>query len=299
MTDHTYDDRRRLGRTYPRPDRENARHGFEDAEGLRALLNRLHDAGSGAWQDDPEVAALMRHAATKYAALARKHGLDPWEAATAAFHAMRKPNARAADDPWAIVTTAVRVTCIAEERGTGLLCSVDRARRPEYSVFHDAERFSDRENPLPEYHSAFHIDPFGDDDPAAPSTPPDGQTGVGAAVEDAIALLCLHGWDPQTARSVTECVCARLAVSSSRAGAFESLRRDKHARALLDLPLASWTGVLRVLLGNPDPHLAHTRAGRGVLLRLLVDEPLHALDGDETLTAAVALAAPRKGTGPR
>ena len=31
----------------------------------------------------------MRHAAQKYAALARKHGLDPWEAATAAFEAMR------------------------------------------------------------------------------------------------------------------------------------------------------------------------------------------------------------------
>lgn len=278
---------------------EDTGRGFEDAEGLRALLNRLHEAGRGAWQDDPEVTLLMRHAATKYAALARKHGLDPWEAATAAYHAMRKPNARAADDPWAIVTTAVRVTCIAEERGAGLLCSVDRARRPEYSVFHDAERFSDRDKPLSEYHPAFHIDPFNNDPDESDNAAPGGETGVGSAVEDAITLLCLHGWDPHTARSVTECVCARLAVSSSRAGAFESLRRDKHARALLDLPLASWTGILRVLLGNPDPHLAHTAAGRGVLLRLLVDEPLHALDADEPLTAAVERAAPRQGGSPR
>ena len=276
--------------------------GFEDAEGLRALLNRLHDAGRGAWQDDPEVTALMRHAATKYAALARKHGLDPWEAATAAYHAMRKPNARVAEDPWAVVTTAVRVTCIAEERGTGLLCSVDRARRAEYSVFHDAERFSDRENSLSEYHSAFHIDPFthlDDDAQDSPADGPDGKSAVGSAIEDAIALLCLHGWDPHTARAVTECVCARLALSSSRAGAFESLRRDRHARALLDVPIHSWTGILRVLLGNPDPHLAHTSAGRGVLLRLLVDEPLHALDADEHLTAAIERAAPRPGGSTR
>ena len=280
--------------------RRNRRHvtgcGFEDGEGLRTLLNRLQEAGAGAWQDDPEVAALMRHAATKYAALARKHGLDPWEAATAAYHAMRKLDPDTADDPWAIVTTAVRVTCIAEERGTGLLCSTDRARRAEYSVFHDAERFSDRENPLTDYHEAFRVDPFADEDPDGAdlgTSEPDGQTGVGSAVEDAIGLLCLHGWDPQTARAVTECVCARLALSSSRAGAFESLRRDKHARALLDLSLASWTGILRVLLGNPDPHLARTNAGRGVLLRLLVDEPLRALDADRALTAAIRRAAPR------
>src|SRR5690606_8991306 len=61
---------------------------FEDSEALRALLNRLHEAGKGAWRHDPEAALLMRHAADKYAALAKKHGLDPWEAASAAFEAM-------------------------------------------------------------------------------------------------------------------------------------------------------------------------------------------------------------------
>src|SRR5690606_6233874 len=67
----------------------DGRNRFEDSEALRALLNRLHAAGRGAWQRDPEAAALMKHAASKYAALARKHGLDPWEAASAAFEAMR------------------------------------------------------------------------------------------------------------------------------------------------------------------------------------------------------------------
>lgn len=287
--------------------------GFEDSEGLRALLHRLADAGEGAWQRDPEVTALMRHAADKYAALARKHGLDPWEAATAAFHAMRKPNARTADDPWAVITHAVRITCIAEERGNGLLCSTDRARRAEYSVFHDPERFSDRENPLTDYHPAFHThtafdtdDEDGDDLGAAGNgggrgggagtTAGDGDGGVGSAVEDAIGLLCLLGWDPSLARASVETVCARLSRSSSRAGAFEALRRDKYARALLDLPASSWTGLLRVLLGHPDH--AHTSAGRGVLLRLLVGEPLRALLLDGDLVVAVTLAAPPR-TGQR
>ena len=47
------------------------REKFEDPEGLRALLDRLHAAGRGSWRADPEAAALMRHAAEKYAALAR------------------------------------------------------------------------------------------------------------------------------------------------------------------------------------------------------------------------------------
>lgn len=72
-----------------RLDARERRESFEDPEGLRALLHRLHDAGRGSWRDDPEAAALMRHAAEKYAALARRHGLDPWEAAAAAFDAMR------------------------------------------------------------------------------------------------------------------------------------------------------------------------------------------------------------------
>ncbi len=73
--------------------------GFEHPEGLRALLIRLHGQGPWAWQHDPEVAELMRHAADRYAALARRHGLDPWEAAAAAFDAMRTGAVRRADDP--------------------------------------------------------------------------------------------------------------------------------------------------------------------------------------------------------
>jgi hypothetical protein len=268
---------------------------FEDSEALRALLTRLHHAGRGAWRHDPEAAALMEHAASKYAALARKHGLDPWEAASAAFEAMRGAATRRAEDPWAVVTRAVQVTCIGEERGNGLLCSVHQARRPKYSAFHDAERFSDRENPLPDYHEAFRFDPFADDEPDEDAVA-ERAVNVTAAVEDTIAFLSWVGWEPSTARAAVEYITTRLAESVSRASAFEVLRRDRQARALLDVSGASWTAVLRAVLGVPDPALAHTNAGRGMLVRLLIGQPLRALLTDDDLVIAAGLAAPRTGS---
>ena len=262
---------------------------FEHPESLRRLLIRLDQAGPGAWRSDPAATELMRHAATKYAALARKHGLDPWEAATAAFEAMRTPSVRRADDPWAVITRAVQITCIAEGRAHGLLCSVHQARRPRYSQFHDAERFSDRENQLTEYHPAFHAttSPFDDDD-----TLPDDSDGVIAAVSDTILLLSLLGWESSAAQAAVEYVCSRLAESSSRAGAYESLRRDRHAQALLDLPSETWFRTLRILLGTPDAHLAGTNAGRGLLLRLLIGEPLSYLLHDNELVTKIIHSAP-------
>src|SRR5699024_1235855 len=74
---------------------------FTTSEGLRALLHGLYAAGPGAWEHDPTAAKLMTFVAEKYAPLARKHGLDPWEAAGAAFDVMRTKAAREAVDPWA------------------------------------------------------------------------------------------------------------------------------------------------------------------------------------------------------
>lgn len=196
-----------------------------------------------------------------------------------------------------MVTRAVQVTCIAEERANGLLCSVHQARRPRYSVFHDAERFSDRENLLTDYHPAFRVEDPEPNDEDKPEAGPEPSTSVATAVEGAIALLALLGWEPGIARAGVEYVASRLAESSSRAAAFETLRRDRHARALLDLPGTSWMTLLRSLLGAPDPALAHTNAGRGVLLRLLIGEPLRALLLDDELVLAVSLAAPRRPRG--
>jgi len=72
------------------------REDYTTSEGLRALLHRLHRSGSHAWKHDHVAAELAAFAAEKYAALARKHGLDPWEAASAAFDVMRTRSAREA-----------------------------------------------------------------------------------------------------------------------------------------------------------------------------------------------------------
>jgi len=265
---------------------DDARHdAFRGSEGLRAVLDRLQSDGGIGWRADPEAAELMRYAADRYAALARKHGLDPWEAAAAAFDAMRAPATLRADDPWAVVTRAVQVTCIAEERAQGLLCSVHQARRPRLSGYHDAERFSDREHALPDYHPAFRTDPV---DIVSDAAPP----GVESAVEDTISLFTLLGWPPDRARGGIEYICGRLADAPSRASAYESLRRDYAARALLDVPKGAWLCMLRAVLGCADPSQAHTAAGRGILLRLLVGEPLRSLFGDDDLISEIVVNLP-------
>jgi len=288
--------------TLPGRASDPAAEDYRTSEGLRALLKRLHAAGRGAWEHDPVVAELMEFAAQKYAALAHKHRLDPWEAASAAFDVMRTRAARQAEDPWAVITHAVRITCIAEERGQGLLCSTHQARRPRYSVFHDAERLSDRENVLSDYHPAFQITDSHHDEYDEDVPEPDGgqATTAASAVEDAITLLVLLGWPLGTARASVEHVCVALTRVGNRHTAYETLRRDKHPRALLDLQGRSWAVLLRALLGSPHPALAATSAGRGVLLRLLIGETLPVLLRDDDLVLTLSLAAPgakRPGAG--
>lgn len=274
-----------------------AEEDYTTSEGLRALLERLHHEGPGAWKHDPVAAGLVGYAAEKYAALARKHGLDPWDAASAAFDVMRTRSAREADDPWAVITRAVQITCIAEERAQGLLCSTHQARRPHISAFHDAERISDRETPLLDYHPAFQTT---DNPPVLADDAESDETGLApcasarSAIEDTVALFTMLGWLPDTARSAIEHVCGALTKAGSRQSAYEALRRDKHALALLDLPAGSWSALLRVLLGYPNPAYHATSAGRGILLRLLIGENLRSLLHDDDLILAISMAAPAR-----
>lgn len=264
------------------------------SEELRCLLCRLHTQGHDAWVRDPVAADLMEYTSQKYAGLAIKHGLDPWEAASAAFDVMRTRAAREARDPWAVITYAVRITCVYEERAQGLLCSVHQARRPHIFALHDPERFSDRASPLVDGNPVFAAidDHF---DRLTVSEPEGATTSAYTAVEDAIELFALLGWPSDTARSGIEHVCDALSRAGSRHTAFEALRRDKHARALLDIPAPAWNSLLRALLGRPDPAYAATTAGRGILLRLLIGETVPLLLGDDDLVSALALAVPGAG----
>jgi len=115
---------------------------------------------------------------------------------------------------------------------------------------------------------------------------------VTGAVEDAILLFMLLGWPEGTARPAIEHVCEALGRIGSRTATYEALRRDRHARALLDVPAASWTVLLRVLLGRSTPGYGATGEGRGILLRLLIGEGLPVLLGDDGLVATISHAAP-------
>lgn len=265
-------------------------HSFETPEGLRALLIRLHEAGPGAWRSDREAAELMRYTATRYRRLARKHGLDAWEIASAAFEVMLAPSTRNAGNPWAVVTRAVQITCGVETRAAGLLVSTGRVRHTDrIAGFHDAIRFAEREN-LADYHPAFAVNPAtdGEDDPDDAD-----RARVAAALSAIVELFASTGWDAVLVADCVEHAAYRLADLTSRANAVEVLRRDHAISVLFDIPPKSWAALLRIVLGHPDRKHAGTPTGDGILLRLLSGEPLDSLRCDSGLLAAIWAAKPR------
>lgn len=266
---------------------------FTTAEGLRLLLLDLAYAGPEAWQTSPEATELMTYAMDKYASLADKYGLEPSEAAVAAFEVMRMRSTRVANDPWAVVTHAVELTLIYESRAQGLLCSTGQARKTTGLDYHDAERFSDRESEIAEYHPAFHVhddldvlvEPGADDTEQEP-------TNAFFALDAAVKFFVDLGWPPSTARLGLEYVAARLDRCGDPRSAYVSLRRDGNGPALLDVDQAAWLTVLRAMLGDPHKDLTGTAKGRGILLRLVTGEPLHDLFADHDLADAIEAAAP-------
>jgi hypothetical protein len=276
--------------TAPYAHEESSGLAFADPEGLRALLFRLHNAGPGAWRTDAEAASLMRFAADRYASLARKYGFEPADAAVAAFEAMLNESTRTAQDPWAVVTVAVRITLIAENRARGLLTSAERARRPQYSVFHDAERFSDRENELIDYHPALQTPSAAD---ILITDAQDDQSRPSRAIDDTAAILVALGWPADVACAGVEYVSSRLVDAGGRTAAYEVLRRDKTARALLDLGHDSWIGLLQIVLGHPAATTVNGR--RGVLVRLLIGDTIADLLADDDLVLMVVLGRPHRG----
>lgn len=270
-------------------------HSFETSKGLRRLLVRLRISEPRAWEYDPEARELMVYTAGKYEALARKHRCDPTAGAAAAFEAMRTYAVRAAADPWAVVTMAVKVSLIAEERAAGLLCSVDRARRPEFSQHHDVRRFGDTEADLSNLLPELSVSPFDPFDPVDLVAPGEGRpTGAYEAVDATIDLFAALGWPRDTATCLLDYIGARLVESGSRPRTHAALRRDPAARALLDIDQAVWSTVLRIILGNPNPDEACTSDGHGILLRLLIGHHVTELLNDDLLVFEIHETAPRR-----
>lgn len=262
---------------------------YESAEGLRHLLNRLDEAGAEAWAADAEAEQLMTYTIQKYRSLALKHHCQPEDSATAAFEAMRTGAVRRARDPWAVVTRAVQVTMIAEERANGLLCSPAQARRTHVSCNHDARRFSDSDADLLEFHPALRAD----NTPVAPPPSSELRTGAFEAVEQAIALFVALGWPLNLATCALDYIAARLIECGSRGTTHAMLRRDESARALLDLDRTAWATLLRLTLGAQRPALKCTYAGHGILLQLLIGDSILDLLTDDDLIVEISQTAPR------
>lgn len=293
---------------------------FVDSEGLRSLLYRLYGAGPDAWREDPEVAELMTYTMEKYGALARRHGFEPADAAAAAYEVLRTRPVRKAEDPWAVVTHAVQITMIAEDRAAGLLCSDARVRRADMAEFHDAQRLSDRENSLADYHPAFQVAPAQDltvlvldakqeKKKAEARLTKDGQDAEESdeaeekpeqekeppnaffALDQIVEVLVGFGWPEPTARGALEYIGSRLTVSGSRQAAYERLRRERQPWLRFDLDLEVWGTLLRAVLGSPDPDRAKTITGKGMWWRFLKGHEAEQILADPSLRRALVTSA--------
>lgn len=265
---------------------------FMHADGLRRLLIELHRDPDG-W-GGLEALELLSHCAQRYRGLARKYGQSGEDAATAAYEALTAPATRWAHDPWGVVTIAVQRTLQAEHRAHGLLCGAERARHLMHEAVHDVTRFAD--HALVEHDPALQvtdIDTDGDaddaaavDDRAAESVP------TVQALADAVQVFAWCGWPADVARGALVLICSRLVEAGERRRAFEYLRRHPEGWAHLDLSQEQWTRVLTVVLGAPQPDLAATDVGRGLLWRLLAGQHLDEICGDPRVTGALATTAP-------
>ncbi len=249
---------------------------FASSAGLRALLDRLHDAGPGAWRDDPDATALLAYTIDRYAPLARSWHRDPGEAASAAFLAMRHNGVRQAADPWAVVTRAVQVSLSAENHAERHLTSTEKARRTQHAELDAPLRSGELTDTLP-------FSTLGPDRDADAEVEP--------VIADATGLLELLGWPQTMTGALVEYIAGRLTDAGSIPAAFESLRRDTAIRAQLDLDRRAWAGLLSVLLGSRPRPGRPTR--KGVLARLLLGETVRDLLDDNRLVRAIFACRPR------
>ena len=267
---------------------------FATSEGLRLLLLDLAYAGRYAWQTSPEAAELMTFTMSKYAGLAHKYGLEPMDAAVAAFEVMRMRSTRVAEDPWAVVTHAVELSLIYESRAEGLLCSTGQARKTTGLDYHDAERFADRESDIADYHPAFHFfATMADPCAPAPKNPPDGEpTNAFFALDTVVEFFVDLGWPVASARLAMEYIAARLSRCGKPEIAYKSLLREGDGPGFLDIGQEAWIDVLRAVLGDSHSDFEGTTRSHGLLKRAALGFPVTELFDDRGLVHMVESAAP-------
>ncbi|MFI9486973.1 hypothetical protein ACIG47_11330 [Promicromonospora sp. NPDC052451] len=273
--------------TPSRPGPTSALSEFATPEGLRALLDRLAKAGGEAWSTNPEATELLRFCGDRYRDLARKHHLTEHDAVVAAFEALRQDSVRRAENPWAVVTTAVQRALGAEARAEQLLCSPGRAR-------HLMTRTD-----LP---PALRIG-----DPSAPTTAPDGDaapwlelalatmsagtTGtdgpvpatvaiiakVQAATRATVAVLVAVGWPSDVAQAGLDHITTTLTTANGVPAARDRLRKDRHPIVELDIDQTTWTRLVSAVLGTPTRDGLLHRLLAGCTARQVIEQDAHDL----------------------
>lgn len=253
---------------------------FATPEGLRALLIRLRDAGPGTWQRDPDAEALLRYCTVRYGALARRHRQTPDDAAAAAFEVLRGAATARADNPWAVVTFAVRRSLRAEERAEGLLCSEAKARKGISRDRHDVVRFGECEERMWD----------GELVPVMAGENVREMSGeVKEAVGKVVEVLVALGWPRDVSEIGVEYICTRLGQAGNPVRAYEYLRRDLTPLALLDVHRRTWVELCRAVLHG---YGAWSDNPNGLLRRLLADEQVCDVLDDQCLVTHLVRARP-------
>jgi hypothetical protein len=260
-----------------RPFRPEELPNFADSETLREVVASL--TATDTWARSPVARELMLFTMRKYAPVAKGWHRDPADAAYAAFLAFRAPTTLAADDPWAVVTKAVRLSIAAEEHADRLLTSSDKARRPTKRPPSEPIRAGAYEDFLYDIRPR---DVFSDSD------------GNNDAVERVIRSTCvffvINGWPARTVEVAVEYICNRITSLSSHDSAMDALTADTAMAYRLGYSNAMWAELLLLLVG--------VKAGRhrnnqvGILGRLLLGETVADLLQDEELAGPARDAVP-------
>ena len=253
---------------------------FDTGEGLRLLLQRINESDRAEWNRGAEARALFEHAIRKYARLCRKWQRDPSEAAAAAFVAMQTDYILNADDPWAIITIAVRAAVIAEAQSEKLLISPDRARQHDTSDWDAPVRAGEHE----EFLFGLAEDPLDDhaDSPMA------------AHIQRLVVeLFGVLGWNTYVVASAIDYAITRVLITGDADRAHEYLRRDDTMPAALDLSQAQWRAFLRIIFDSRPAATGPVR--RGLLRRIalldagadLIEQLAELLDDDDLVLAVL------------
>jgi hypothetical protein len=250
------------------------------SDGLRTVLVAIDRIGPEGWQL-PAVEVLMKVATRRYTPVARAWHRPPEDAAHAAWLAMRGRSARAAEDPWGVVTRAVELSMQAEAYGDRLLISPDKARRPAHRPPDAPVRAGE--------HQEFLYDVIAVDQDADPVDR------IDRVVATIAALLAVAGWNHHDARWAVEYVASRTADLGSQSSARDVLRRDGSVRLRLGMQQRRWTRLLAMLIGSAVDDGGSGRSG--LLERVLLGETLTDLVADADLVRQARLVRPGTDDG--